>query len=160
MGSELVSLPSQKRTRQHHSLGLYMLFGERENLAAKDRAFAIYGILKGLGVTPTPRITASLLVVYTKTFFTDLLRWKPFYINLLVDVGHPPPDTPSRVPDRCTIERRSWLKSSIVYNALERSKDSESSPDRLKIGISDHKDNPFRYPDKQCNILFRTGRGR
>ncbi|KAF6816139.1 heterokaryon incompatibility [Colletotrichum plurivorum] len=98
--------------------GLVRALRERRATVAKDKAFALHGVLHGLNISHTKAdYDMSLGEVYRRLFL-DLLRFKPATINLLVDVGPASlPGVPSWVPDWSATQDRPWLKAESVRHA-------------------------------------------
>ncbi|KAF6842511.1 heterokaryon incompatibility protein [Colletotrichum musicola] len=100
--------------------GLVRALRERRATVAKDKAFALHGVLHGLNISHSKAdYDMSLGEVYRRLFL-DLLRFKPATINLLVDVGPASlPGVPSWVPDWSAAQDRPWLKAESVYGHLD-----------------------------------------
>jgi hypothetical protein len=81
----------------------------------KDKAYAMYGILKGLGSSlSNPDYSKSVLQIYLG-FFLDLLNWGQS-LNLILDSGLPGlQNAPYWLPDWSAIAEEDWLDPRYVY---------------------------------------------
>jgi hypothetical protein len=95
----------------------------RESRDPKDKAYAVYGVLQSLGATlSTADYTQSSGKVF-QTFFTDLLRWRPEFLSLIVDAQMPPMDgAPSWVPDWSVASERTWFNFQEAQTANKKAK--------------------------------------
>lgn len=85
----------------------------------KDTVFALYGILRHLGVyMPKPDYEKSLGQIHHELYLA-LLRHRPSCINLLSDAGSESIGgvTPSWVPNFSSAGKRSFLPSDYIYRA-------------------------------------------
>ncbi|XXH03952.1 hypothetical protein Hte_010360 [Hypoxylon texense] len=89
-------LPRRRPRRKHGSTqskddfvveGVVQALRQRQASVPKDRSYALYGILNNLQLElPRPDYRKSRGLVYHE-LFTNLLRWKPSFVNLLLDCG-------------------------------------------------------------------------
>ena len=102
-------------------VGLIQAIRDRQSSVLKDRVFALHGVLQRLGFeAPTPDYGKSVGQVYWD-FFASLIAWEPSLINLLIDTGSLKlADAPSWVPDWSTVQERTWVPSSYVYDFVEQ----------------------------------------
>lgn len=117
--------------------GLVQHIRERQVTEAKDRSYALNGILRTIEVEP-PEVDYSLTLgeVYRQLLST-LLRWEPALISMLIDAtatSRPSADAPSWVPDWGSIGARSWLHTSYVYNTCSQRATPSSAPCALVSG--------------------------
>jgi len=93
---------------------------ERRSSFPKDQVFAVHGVLRQLGVKLAPPDYEKSTGLVYRDFFTDILRWAPSLINLMIDAGSTPPlGAPSWVPDWNMSPGPSWQPSSYVYDFVE-----------------------------------------
>ncbi|KAK4213536.1 hypothetical protein QBC37DRAFT_171315 [Rhypophila decipiens] len=123
--------------------GVLRALRERQATNPKDKSFAMHGVLANLGVNISrpANLNESLGKVY-ENLFTDLVRWQPSLVTLLVDVGAvvseppwlPDPDCPSWVPDWRYAAQRVWVEPRHIYGHLGRKSSSDAD---LKVMIQD-----------------------
>lgn len=95
----------------------------RKSNDPKDKAYAVYGVLQSLGATLSMADYTQSSGKVFQTFFTDLLRWRPEFLSLIVDAQMPPMDgTPSWVPDWSVAAERSWFNLQEAQTADKKAK--------------------------------------
>ena len=99
----------------------------------EDKAFATYGILRRLDIqVPDADYHLPLGAIY-QNLQERILTHYPASINLLADAGISSLVAPSWVPDRSTVEQRSWLIQDLIYDPLKRSRLGEIYKHRHRI---------------------------
>ncbi|KAJ8125161.1 hypothetical protein O1611_g8478 [Lasiodiplodia mahajangana] len=97
--------------------GVIQAIRERKSSDPRDRSYALYGVLRNLGIGLTaPDYTKPTSQLYHQ-LLADLLRWQPKLLNLMLDVnGNPLPGSPSWVPDWGSAADRNWIDLSYIYS--------------------------------------------
>ncbi|KAI0108705.1 hypothetical protein GGR51DRAFT_124279 [Nemania sp. FL0031] len=97
--------------------GVIQAIRERKSSDPRDRSYALYGVLRNLGIGLTaPDYTKPTSQVYYQ-LLADLLRWQPKLLNLMLDVnGNPLPGSPSWVPDWSSAADRNWIDLGYIYS--------------------------------------------
>lgn len=109
-------------------VGILQALRERRATNAKDKSFAMHGVMQNLDlVLSKPDYGKSLGLVYQE-LFTDLVNWHPALINLLIDIGPALPKTPSWVPDWSTSQKRMWLPRVYLYDIVDMQSEGASRP--------------------------------
>lgn len=93
------------------TLAVVKALRERQAFDPRDKAFALNGILKAIGVTPSKADFSKPVGLVYRDLLRDLIAWREDLIILLLDVGPPMPDTPSWIPDWASLQERTWLAS-------------------------------------------------
>jgi hypothetical protein len=98
--------------------GVINAIRDRDASEPKDRAFAVYGVLQGLGVDlGEPDYDKPLGKIY-ETLFRALLAREPALIRLIVDAPSPTPqEAPSWVPDWSIAQKRTWLDPGYILGS-------------------------------------------
>ncbi|KAI1130974.1 heterokaryon incompatibility protein-domain-containing protein [Nemania abortiva] len=104
--------------------GVIQAIRERKSTDPRDRSYALYGVLRNLGIGLTaPDYTKPTSQVYHQ-LLADLLRWQPKLLNLMLDVnGNPLPGSPSWVPDWSTAADRNWIDLGYIYSWTDPQED-------------------------------------
>ena len=82
---------------------------ERTCTEPQDRAFALIGILKSFGATPSPAILGNPTSETYRRFLQDLLQWDSTAVAMIADAGFAPDGWPSWVPQWGSKPASSWL---------------------------------------------------
>jgi hypothetical protein len=87
----------------------------------KDRSYAMYGVLKSLGVTlTTPDYTKPLGQIYQELSL-DILNWNGD-LNVLLDGGYPHlPAAPTWAPNWNVAAEKGWLDPDYIYESSQKS---------------------------------------
>ena len=126
----------ERREQSNVLIGIIHALQERQASVAKDKSFAMYGVLSSLGITVSqPDYKDQLGLVYQK-LLTDLVTWRPAMISLLIDIGTTLPNTPSWVPDWSTIHGRRWLQPQYLFDNFEDIDRFNKSTSDLQVTIS------------------------
>jgi hypothetical protein len=93
---------------------------ERKSSNPHDRAFALFGVLRGLGVS-TSQVNYQQPVHQTyQNLFQDLLAWTPDALIILADVNlETHVNGPSWVPNWAAITPNPWLSSRYILQDAE-----------------------------------------
>lgn len=83
-----------------HLSSIVRVIRQRKVSEPRDRSYATHGVLRRLGLPLTSADYRKSLGEVYQDFFTDLLRWEPCLISLILDVDHDAfPDSPSWTPN-------------------------------------------------------------
>lgn len=83
-----------------HLSSIVRVIRERKVSEPRDRSYATHGVLRRLGLPLTSADYKKSLGEVYQDFFTDLLRWEPCLISLILDVDRDAfPDSPSWTPN-------------------------------------------------------------
>ena len=82
----------------------------------KDKLYSIYGFLSSLGAPLLkPDYAKSKGRIY-QDLISDLLRWRPYLLRLMIDTGSTCPEhAASWVPDWTTVLEKTWLSQDYTY---------------------------------------------
>ncbi|KAI0875533.1 hypothetical protein GGS24DRAFT_499752 [Hypoxylon argillaceum] len=118
LGIQLGDAADTRRSRGDIVLnGVVQAIRERKSTDPRDRSYALYGVLRNLGIGLTsPDYTRTTSEVYQQ-LWADLLRWQPKLLNLMLDVnGNPLPGSPSWVPDWSSAASKNWIDLGYIYS--------------------------------------------
>ena len=100
----------ETRSKNLQVLGaIQVALRERTCTEPQDRAFALIGILKSFGATPSPAILYSPTSETYQCFLKDLLDWDSNAVAMIADAGFAPAGWPSWVPQWGSTPTSSWL---------------------------------------------------
>ena len=121
------TVSSTKVLTSTYLAGVLEALRERRASMAKDKAFALYGVMQRMGINPSqPDYSKPVGEVYHRLML-DFLEWRPSLSVLLLDAGLPLAGIPSWVPDWSTTEERSWLPKAYIYSSIADETSSTSS---------------------------------
>ncbi|CAN9449095.1 unnamed protein product [Alternaria alternata] len=112
------------RNRQLECAGLMEALRTRQVLNMKDKAYAMYGILKTIGVcTKRADYSTSCQEIYLDLFLS-LISWRATMLALLIHAGKVSSkvhDMPSWVPDWRTDTNSAWLPEDVLRRCTSKS---------------------------------------
>ena len=103
-------LLKERMSKNSRVLGaIQIALRERTCTEPQDRAFALIGILKSFGATPSPAILDNPTSGTYRCFLEDLLQWDSTAVAMIADAGFAPDGWPSWVPQWGSKPASSWL---------------------------------------------------
>jgi hypothetical protein len=105
----------------HDYSGIIHALRLRKVRNSRDKAYALYGVLRAMGVmTPKPDYAKPTDVVFQE-LFTSLLTWRPAFLVLLLDAGQLEwRDSLTWVPQWDRHDSTSWLPEHVLHHDFGR----------------------------------------